>query len=197
MPALPSALIPSQISPIGVRKHSAEILRKAEQLRPDVLLLPTDLEGYPLFALLPQLRARVPATKTLVIIDRRDRKFVVTILRQGAKGCVRPTSAPASFANAILAAKSGDIWLERKILAKALGDLMRAKDVGETPKAEPIPSAARHGPPLTHREQQVAAGVNPHLKTVTTNPGGVAGAGNSCTNNKNCKTFTFKTTGKP
>ena len=41
----------------------------------------------------------------------------------------------------------------------------------------------------------VAGGANPHLTTVTTNPGGVVNK--SVLKNPNTVTFTFKTTGKP
>jgi hypothetical protein len=41
----------------------------------------------------------------------------------------------------------------------------------------------------------VSGGANPHLVTVTTNPGGVVNK--STSNNPNTQTFTFKTTGKP
>ena len=41
----------------------------------------------------------------------------------------------------------------------------------------------------------VGGGVNPHLVTVTTNPGGVVNK--SILKNPNTRTFTFKTTGKP
>lgn len=44
---------------------------------------------------------------------------------------------------------------------------------------------------------KIVAGTNPHLQTVTTNSGGVSGAGNSCSNGQNCTTTTYKTTGKP
>ena len=43
----------------------------------------------------------------------------------------------------------------------------------------------------------VSGGANPHLTSVTTNPGGVAGAGQSGSKNPNATTFTYKTTGKP
>jgi hypothetical protein len=42
---------------------------------------------------------------------------------------------------------------------------------------------------------RVSGGANPHLVTVTTNPGGVVN--NSIYSNPNTKTFTYKTTGKP
>jgi hypothetical protein len=41
----------------------------------------------------------------------------------------------------------------------------------------------------------VAGGANPHLVTVTTNPGGVVNK--SVLKNPNTQTFTYKTTGKP
>ena len=41
----------------------------------------------------------------------------------------------------------------------------------------------------------VSGGVNPHLVTVTTNPGGVVNK--SVLKNPNTQTFTYKTTGKP
>ena len=41
----------------------------------------------------------------------------------------------------------------------------------------------------------VSGGANPHLVTVTTNPGGVVNK--SVLKNPNTRTFTYKTTGKP
>jgi hypothetical protein len=41
----------------------------------------------------------------------------------------------------------------------------------------------------------VSGGANPHLVTVTTNPGGVVNK--SVEKNPNTQTFTYKTTGKP
>ena len=41
----------------------------------------------------------------------------------------------------------------------------------------------------------VAGGANPHLTTVTTNPGGVVNK--SVLKNPNTQSFTYKTTGKP
>jgi DNA-binding NarL/FixJ family response regulator len=155
MPALPPDLVSRNIKLTRISKHSSAILNKVELHRPDVLLLPTALEGYPLFALLPRLRARVPATEVLVTSERRDQKFIVAILRQGAAGCVRPASTPAALAKAILAVKNGDIWLERRSLAKVLGYLMQ---VGSgLHKVEPAASAAQRNPPLTYREMQIAA----------------------------------------
>jgi hypothetical protein len=47
----------------------------------------------------------------------------------------------------------------------------------------------------TNEMKSVAGGANPHLTTVTTNPGGVVNK--SALKNPNTTTLTFKTTGKP
>ncbi|HZF94072.1 MAG TPA: hypothetical protein VEZ20_04275, partial [Allosphingosinicella sp.] len=47
----------------------------------------------------------------------------------------------------------------------------------------------------TNELTAVTGGINPHLTTVTTNPGGVVNK--SVLKNPNTETFTFKTTGKP
>jgi hypothetical protein len=50
--------------------------------------------------------------------------------------------------------------------------------------------------PLTSNElTAVAGGANPHLTTVTTNPGGVVNK--SVEKNPNTISFAYKTTGKP
>lgn len=48
---------------------------------------------------------------------------------------------------------------------------------------------------LKEETKAVAGAGNPHLVTVTTNPGGVVN--NSIEHNPNTETFTYKTTGKP
>jgi DNA-binding NarL/FixJ family response regulator len=121
---------------VGVCDHSAEILSKVGQVRPDVLLLP-HAEISSLAPVLRELRARARATKTLIATARCDYRFIATILRHGASGCVRPDSSPAYFAKAIFAVKGGDIWLERRILAKALGDLIEEIDLRALPQSGP------------------------------------------------------------
>ena len=47
----------------------------------------------------------------------------------------------------------------------------------------------------TNEITSVTGGANPHLTTITTNPGGVVNK--SVLKNPNTESFTFKTTGKP
>ncbi len=153
--ALPPSLVPRHIKPVSVSGHSSAVVSHAELHRPDVILLPADLSGYPLSALLRRLRARVPKARILVVSKQCSQKFATTILRQGAAGCIQPTSTPAALAQAILAVKEGDIWLERRLLAKMLSHLM--PDDHGLRRIKPGASTARYNPPLTDREMQVAA----------------------------------------
>lgn len=63
-----------------------------------------------------------------------------------------------------------------------------------------VASAAAVAAPVKLTKMQmdkVVAGANPHEQTITTNNGGVSGAGQSCSNGQTCNTFSYKTTGKP
>lgn len=136
---------------VAVCNRSAEILNKVGQLRPDVMLLPADVEGS--LVTLRDLRARAYATKTLIVTACCDHQFIATILRHGASGCVRPTSSPAYLVKAILAVKRGDIWLERNILARALGDLVREIDLRRQPESNP--DYSQNPLVLTDREKEI------------------------------------------
>jgi RNA polymerase sigma factor (sigma-70 family) len=142
---------------LGVCRDGAEAMMTVARLRPDVLLVPAEMEGLSLVALLRQMRAQAYATKTLVVTERCDRQFICPILLHGAKGCVHPGSSPAYFAKAILAVKNGDIWLERGILANALADLSREIERRGTLEEKPNSADSRKLSSLSQRERQIVA----------------------------------------
>jgi len=145
-----------RIKLLGVCKRSAEILRAIESRNPDVLLLagPTTQSG--LVKLLRQIRARSPIN-ILILTNRRDPEFIETILRCGAKGCVRTRSVADDIAKAIVAVKQGEVWLERKILSDAVGTLIAELDPDHGPGAQPPQADMRSLLLLTNRETEVVA----------------------------------------
>jgi DNA-binding NarL/FixJ family response regulator len=154
---LASALVHHElIELLGVCRDGADVLATVGRLYPDVLLVPAEMGGLSLIALLGQMKARVCATKTLIVTDRCDHEFIGVILRKGAHGCLRPTTSPAYLVKAILAVKRGDIWLERKILAEALIGLVSDLDQAQPPKAHPIAGDSRNFPTLSPREREIA-----------------------------------------
>jgi DNA-binding NarL/FixJ family response regulator len=128
-----------------------DLVSAASRLRPHVALLDgrsSDL----LVEMLRQLRLRAPETRALVVSECCDPPFVAGILRQGASGCIHPSASPDAFARAVLAARGGQVWLERRVLADVLGHVEAARDVGAA-------HAARLGETLTRREHEIVAWV--------------------------------------
>jgi len=139
---------------IGVFSPSTDSASKVAQLNPDVLLLAADMGRPSLFQFLRQMQAQACVSKTLIVTDRFDHEFIGTILRFGAKGCLRTISSPPYVVKAILAVRGGDIWLERKLLAQAVAGLI-TKSGGRGPGG-----ADRNSPTyssFTSREREIVA----------------------------------------
>jgi hypothetical protein len=80
---LASALVHHElIELLGVCRDGADVLATVGRLYPDVLLVPAEMGGLSLIAL-GQMKARVCATKTLIVTDRCDHEFIGVILRKG------------------------------------------------------------------------------------------------------------------
>jgi DNA-binding NarL/FixJ family response regulator len=146
-----------EIEVVGICSDGAEVIGTIAQLRPDVALLSANVPGLSLIELLRQMKARVYPTKTLIVTDLCDHEFIGAILRNGAHGCLRPTASRGYLVKAILAVKRGDIWLERKLLARALTGLVRELDQAELPKADPIAGDSPNFSTLSQREKEIAA----------------------------------------
>jgi DNA-binding NarL/FixJ family response regulator len=155
--ALSRTLVPvfaeqREVTLIGVCDPSTDSLGRVTTLNPDVLLLAADMERPSLFEFLREIQGR--AIKTLIVTDRCDPEFIGTILRYGARGCLRTVFSYPYVIKAILAVKRGDIWLERKLLAEAVAALIEGADTAGIRAAE----RDRHSYSLlTSRERRIVA----------------------------------------
>lgn len=145
-----------QIHLVGVCRRSTELLHAVETRGPDVLLLlATQTSQFVLVKLLRQIQARC-TTKILILTNRRDPDFIETILRYGAKGCVR-TTVGDYVVRAIVAVQRGEVWLERKILANALSALIAELDMGSASDTQSGQVNWRSRLLLTRREREIVA----------------------------------------
>lgn len=156
--AEPAALLAQrgEVRLVGTCKRGMDVVSAAASLRPDVLLLASDsarsLLG--LGTLLRRLRLRAPDTKVLVVSERGDCDFVCMILRHGARGRLRADVSVHELGRAIVAARNGDVWLERWVLVGALLRVVQGRD-SRTGTARPVP--ALHRSSLTDRENEIVA----------------------------------------
>jgi two-component system, NarL family, nitrate/nitrite response regulator NarL len=143
-----------EVTLIGVFDPSTDSVSKLTQLTPDVLLLAADMKQPSLFQFLREIQAEPCAIKTLIVTDRCDHEFIGTILRYGARGCVRTVVSHPYVIKAILAVKEGDIWLERKLLAEAVAALTEGAGTAGIRAAERDQHSYSS---LTGRERKIVA----------------------------------------
>lgn len=104
--------------------NDAQLLQILQDLKPDVFLMEVQFQGGHKTSLLPQIQAASPATKTILFFDFLNHHDVIEAIMQGAKGCIRKTSAPEQWLKAIQMIHDGDIWVDRKVLVEGLNKLL-------------------------------------------------------------------------
>ncbi len=117
------------------------------QVQPDVILLDIALSQISGVDLIPELRARAPQARVLLLTGIQDIEEHRRAVRLGARGVVLKDQAPAVLVKAIERVHAGEVWLDGLMVA----DLVSEIATGSEPPAEPQPV------PLTERERQVIA----------------------------------------
>jgi two-component system nitrate/nitrite response regulator NarL len=136
---------------VGEVARPAEALERARQTHPDVILLDLDLGDANGLDLLPHLRTAAPAAQVLVLTGVRDVDMHRRAVRLGAVGIVRKERAADVLLAAIAKVYAGEVWLDRALIARVLGEMTQG---GKAPPADPeAPKIAA----LTAREREVIA----------------------------------------
>jgi DNA-binding NarL/FixJ family response regulator len=134
---------------VGEATDGKQALIMTEALRPDILLLNVRLPEVNGLDVLPQIRAKSPGTKVLILPGYPEDAFIVAALQRGAKGFLPKTLTRAEIVKAIRVTRAGEIWAERKMLAQTLESLLQKVNdvVPETREA------------LTDREREIVTWV--------------------------------------
>jgi two-component system, NarL family, nitrate/nitrite response regulator NarL len=147
----------SRLMIVGEAADRAGALEIAVRERPDVVLLDLDLGAERGLDLLPVLMAAAPNARIVILTGMRDVSEHHQAVAQGAVGLVHKEQAPEVLLRAIEKVHSGEVWLERSMLANVLNEMVLAK-------ARPSnPEMARNAT-LTEREREVIALVGEGLK---------------------------------
>ncbi len=131
---------------VGEASDGREVLPKAQQLKPDVVVLDISMPGLSGLDLVPLLRQALPQTQIAVLSVHNKEAFVQQILHAGALAYVLKTSPTADLLEAIRAVHLGEYYLSAKVRAEVIGSYLRQP---------PGDQAASCYANLTEREQQV------------------------------------------
>lgn len=145
----------SDLVVVGEAGDGAEVLRLAERLQPDVVLLDLSMPGLDGLAALRQMRQRAPMTRVLILTMHADEGFLRAALAQGAAGYILKRSAESDLFVAIRAVARGEAFLD-PALTQALIEGYLA---GSPPQTQRPGAEKPDYDGLTAREVEVLRGI--------------------------------------
>jgi len=121
-----------------------EALKKAKELRPDVVVMDIDMPNMNGLAVTEALRKEAPQIKVLILSMHGSSEYVMRIIQSGAKGFVLKNASPDELIKAIETVQSGEAFFSPDAAKAALNHFVRGNNSGGV-----------DGELLTSREREV------------------------------------------
>ncbi|MBT2504304.1 response regulator transcription factor [Streptomyces sp. ISL-98] len=134
--------IQDDIEVVGEAGDGAEGVARAEELRPDVVLMDIKMPGTDGIDALRKLRELANPAKVLIVTSFTEQRTVVPALRAGASGYVYKDVDPDALAGAIRSVHAGHVLLQPEVAGALL-----SQDEGN--------GGTGRGNTLTEREREV------------------------------------------
>ncbi|THA66711.1 response regulator transcription factor [Streptomyces sp. A0642] len=134
--------IQDDIEVVGEAADGTEGVARAEELRPDVVLMDIKMPGTDGIEALRRLRELENPAKVLIVTSFTEQRTVVPALRAGASGYVYKDVDPDALAGAIRSVHAGHVLLQPEVA----GALLAQDDPG---------TGTGRGSTLTEREREV------------------------------------------
>ncbi|MGP4001905.1 response regulator [Streptomyces sp. 8N706] len=136
--------VQEDIEVVGEAADGAEGVERAEELRPDVVLMDVKMPGTDGIEALRKLRTLDNPAKVLIVTSFTEQRTVVPALRAGAAGYVYKDVDPDALAGAIRSVHAGHVLLQPEVAGALLSQEGAAVGQGR-------------GNALTEREREVLA----------------------------------------
>lgn len=136
--------VQDDIEVVGEAADGAEGVARAEELRPDVVLMDVKMPGTDGIEALRKLRELANPAKVLIVTSFTEQRTVVPALRAGASGYVYKDVDPDALAGAIRSVHAGHVLLQPEVAGALLS------------QDDPQQGTGR-GSTLTEREREVLA----------------------------------------
>ncbi|MEU8620903.1 response regulator transcription factor [Streptomyces sp. NPDC048623] len=138
--------VQEDIEVVGEAADGAEGVARAEELRPDVVLMDVKMPGTDGIEALRKLRELANPARVLIVTSFTEQRTVVPALRAGASGYVYKDIDPDALAGAIRSVHAGHVLLQPEV-AEAL---LSQEEQGGGPGG-----GSGRGSTLTEREREV------------------------------------------
>lgn len=117
-------------------------------LKPDIAFVDITMPQLDGLKLLPIIKQKSPETKSLMLTSSTDEDTIIKALKAGAKGYLSKDASISCLLNAIKVINKGELWVERKLIARYFNDTANANPI-QRERREKVKQA------LTSREQEV------------------------------------------
>ena len=152
----------SRLRVVGDAPDAGVGLRRAQELRPDVILLDNHLPGVAGVDALPALREAAPEARILMLTVSEDERDLGAARRGGAVGYLLKTTEGEALVAAILGAMEGESAIAPEMMSKLVAAYREAAVADAPNPAAPAVGAARAGEAiagLSPREIDVLRGI--------------------------------------
>lgn len=161
----------NRVSVVASTVESRRALSLLKQTEPDIALVSAQLQEGPLegYRLLRELRGTNSRTRTVMLLDSRDRQHVIDTFRAGARGVVFRDEPLEILCRCIHAVHQGQVWANSQQLGYVLEALTEtmplhlrdARGVALlSPREEDVAKLVSEG--MTNREISVKLGLSEH-----------------------------------
>jgi DNA-binding NarL/FixJ family response regulator len=112
-----------QVQVVAEAADGQEVLRKVQELMPDVVLMDVDMPKLDGLAATQVLRREHPKVKVIMLSTQRHPEYVLRILKSGASGFVDKDASPEELVTAIKEVEAGHTFFSADVARLALNDL--------------------------------------------------------------------------
>lgn len=103
------------ITCLGAIHDGAEICRRVQQHRPDVVLMDVDMPGVDTFAIVDQLAAESPEIKVIMLSGHVNHDFISRALDSGAWGYLSKDEDVAMLIDSLRRVAGGEVVFSREV----------------------------------------------------------------------------------
>jgi DNA-binding NarL/FixJ family response regulator len=103
---------------VGEAANGIQAVEVISDLQPDIVLLDITMPQLNGFELLPIIKQKSPATKTLIVSGAMNEDSIIQAIEAGAKGYLSKDASVSCLFNAIMVVANGELWVERRLIAK-------------------------------------------------------------------------------
>lgn len=119
---------------LGEVDNGLDVIRRVEELEPDVLVLDLVMPGLNGLDVTSQVKRRWPEMRIIVLSMYSAESYVLQALKRGADGYVLKKSSPDELVQAIREVAAGRSFLSRSLSARAIDAYReRARDLPDEP----------------------------------------------------------------